>query len=359
MAAALEKLFTAWDLKGFSIKNRICVPPLVIQSWGDGSGRVNEKNIAHYRALTQGGAGLVIQEATAVLPTGKIAPDQLGIWEDGQIEGLSRIAEVFHDAGMPAILQLSHAGILAADPACRVAPSSYRCIQEGEERFGCALRLEEVQEIEQAFIEGARRAVKAGFDGVEIHGSHGYLISEFLNSRVNRRTDAYNVTDRLFVRNILAGIRAVTPPTFILGFRLGAFEPTLQDGIDYAKWLEAQGVDFINGFVGCDWEAELELPAGYPFDVSVYGAQRLKEAVSVPVFAVRNIRTGEQAERILAETGVDGVMIGRCSLVNYNWGSDVRAGRDPGGCLGCAKCMWQRKPELCPGRKAYEEKKNG
>lgn len=232
-------------------------------------------------------------------------------------------------------------------------------MQEDEELVGRALTIEEIMEIEQAFIEGARRAAEAGFDGVEIHGSHGYLISEFLNSRINRRTDAYNVSDRLFVKNILAGIRAVTPPGFILGFRLGAFQPTLQDGIAYAKWLEAQGVDFINGFVGCDWEAELELPAGYPFDVSVYGAEMLKKAVSIPVFAVRNIRTGEQAERILAETGVDGVMIGRCSLVNYNWGNDVRTGRDPGGCLGCAKCMWQRKPERCPGRKASEEKKNG
>ncbi|MBQ8144155.1 MAG: NADH:flavin oxidoreductase [Butyricicoccus sp.] len=343
-------------MKQFTIRNRICVPPLVIQSWGDSSGRVGEKNIAHYRALTQGGAGLVIQEATAVLPTGRIAPDQLGIWEDGHIEGLRRLAEVFHAADMPAILQLSHAGILAADPACRVAPSEYRCVQEGEELVGRALTVHEIVQIEQAFIEGARRAAEAGFDGVEIHGSHGYLISEFLNSRINRRTDAYNVSDRLFVKNILSGIRAVTPPDFILGFRLGAFEPTLQDGITYAKWLEAQGVDFINGFVGCDWEAELELPAGYPFDVSVYGAEMLKKAVSIPVFAVRNIRTGEQAERILTETGVDGVMIGRCSLVNYDWGNDVRAGRNPGGCLGCAKCMWQRKPELCPGRKAYEEK---
>ena len=112
----LGKLFTPWSLCDFSIPNRICVPPLVIYSWGDDTGRVTEKHVAHYRALANGGAGLVIQEATAICPEGRLTLDQLGIWEDGQIDGLRRIAEVLHTADMPAIIQLSHAGLMGQSP---------------------------------------------------------------------------------------------------------------------------------------------------------------------------------------------------------------------------------------------------
>ena len=350
-----NRLFTPWTMKGFSIKNRIGVPPLVIFTWSDDSGRVTDKNVEHYRALVNGGAGLVIQEATCVSRDGRLTRDQLGIWEDGQIDGLRRLVGVFHEADMPAILQLSHAGILAAGRENQVSPSEYRCYGNREDRLGRELTPDEIRQIENQFIEGAKRACKAGYDGVELHASHGYLLSEFLNSRINRRTDEYNAGGRLILKNIIEGIRKHTPADFILGVRLGAFEPGLKEGIGTAVWLESQGVDFIDAFYGCDWEADLEKPEGYPFNESVYGAQRLKEEVSIPVFAVNQIRLGEQAEAILQDTGVDMVMIGRGSLVNYSWGRDVREGRDPGACMECPVCMWKVAPEHCPGRMRLEK----
>lgn len=350
MEKTFKRLFSDWKLNGFPIKNRICVPPLVIYTWSDDTGRVTDKRIAHYEALVNGGAGLVIQEATSVCREGRLTLDQLGIWEDGQIDGLKRIADVLHRAEMPAIIQLSHAGLLGAKPSYQVAPSAYQCVGNGAERSGRALTVDEIHMIEQQFIDGAKRAVQAGYDGVELHASHGYLLSEFMNPKINRRTDEYNAKDLLLLRHIIEGIQRVTPPHFIIGVRMGVFEPDLQTGIQNAKWLEAQGVDFIDAFYGCDWQAELEKPDDFPFNSCIYGAKCVKEAVSIPVFAVYQISSGEQAEAILRDTSVDMVVIGRGSLVNYSWGNDVRAGRDPGHCLNCALCMWKVDPEKCPGK---------
>ena len=351
-------LFTPWNLHGFPIQNRICVPPLVIYTWSDDTGRVTDKHIAHYRALTTGGAGLVIQEATCVCREGRLTLDQLGIWEDGQKDGLRRIRDILKQAGMPAIVQLSHAGILAARPEDRVCPSDYTCEVGGIPRSGRGLTVEEIHRIEQQFIDAARRAYEIGYDGIELHASHGYLLSEFMNTRMNQRTDEYNPKDNLILYNIIQGIRRVTSPDFLIGVRLGIFEPTLSVGIANAKWLESLGVAFIDAFYGCDWDADLELPEGYPFNSSIYGAKRVKQEVSIPVFTVYQIGTGEQAEAILQDTGVDMVVIGRGSLVNYQWGNDVKAGRNPGSCRNCTLCQWKVAPDRCPGRLALEQERN-
>lgn len=349
-------LFTPWKLDRFSIQNRICVPPLVIYSWSDDTGRVTDKHIAHYRALTTGGAGLVIQEATCVCPEGRLTLDQLGIWEDGQKEGLSRIKDVLHEAGMPAIVQLSHAGILAKRPEDRVAASDFTCEFAGT-RSARALTIDEIHRIEQQFIDAGRRAYEIGYDGVELHASHGYLLSDFMNTTMNQRTDEYNAKDNLIMKNIITGIRRVTSPDFLIGVRLGIYEPTLDVGIANAKMLEALGVAFIDAFYGCEWTADPKTPEGYPFNASIYSAKMVKKEVSIPVFAVLDIQSGEQAEAILADTGVDMVVIGRGSLVNYSWGNDVRAGRDPGHCLHCSLCQWKVDPERCPGRKLLEKQR--
>lgn len=350
-----KHLFIPWKLGKFDIANRICVAPLVIYTWSDDTGHVVDKNLIHYHELVTGGAGLVIQEATAVCREGRLTLDQLGIWEDEQIDGLRHIVDIFHNTGMPAIIQLSHAGILGAKPEYQVSPVDYACFGNGQERHGRGLTVEELHTIEKQFIAAAERAVKAGYDGVELHGSHGYLISEFLNVAMNTRGDEYRAKDRLLVENIIHGIRRVTPPDFLLGIRVGAFEPTLEDGIATARWLEAQGVDFIDGFIGCDWAMDLKTPEHYPFNASIYGSKRIKEAVSVPVFTVNGIRTGQQAEAILADTGVDMTVIGRAALVNAAWGNDVREGRDPGTCLECPVCMWKIAPAKCPGHVQYLE----
>lgn len=353
----MEKLFTSWSLKGLEIKNRICVPPMVCFGWSDDSGMVTEKNVEHYRAIAKGGAGLVIQEATCISRNGRLSLDQLGIWEDGQVAGLKKIVDAVHGEGVPILLQIHHAGVIGAEED-RVCPSEYTCVHKGIEKHGRMLTVEEIKTIEQEFIDGARRAFEAGYDGVELHGCHNYLLCQFMNRRVNRRTDAYCAEGMEIVKNILEGIRKVTPPEFVVGIRLGAFEPEIADGIAHAKWLEENGIDFIDVSYGFSYEAEEIKPEDYPFTEAVYGAKRIKEAVSVPVFAVNGIQTGEQAEGVLMDTGVDMVDIGRGVLVNYSWADDVKEGRDPGKCLYCKTCMWRVDPARCAGRILYERKKD-
>lgn len=345
----MERLFTSWNLKGREIKNRICVPPMVCFGWSDETGMVSARHVEHYRAIAKGGSGLIIQEATCVDPDGRLSLDQLGIWEDRQIEGLKKIVDAVHENGVPILVQIHHAGVIAAVEN-RVCPSDYTCVHKDVEKHGRELAAEEIRRIEKAFIDGAVRAHLAGYDGVELHGCHSYLISQFLNRRVNRRTDEYNAESMLILKNILDGIREAVPSDFIVGIRLGAFEPELCDGIAHAKWLEEQGIDFINVSYGFDLEARREKPEGYPYAEAIYGAGQIKKAVSVPVFAVYGIKDGETADHVLLDTGVDMVNIGRGILVNYSWANDVMEGKDPGKCLECPTCMWRVDSERCAGR---------
>lgn len=349
----MSSLFTSWNLKGLEIKNRICVPPMVCFGWVDDSGMVTEKNIDHYRRIAKGGVGLVIQEATCISRQGRLSGDQLGIWDDAQIPGLRRITEAVHEEGVPIFVQIHHAGAISSEED-RVCPSEYTVKHKDMEKHARALTVEEIQKIEQEYIQAARRAWEAGYDGVEIHGCHSYLLSQFMNRRVNKRTDEYNADDMRIIEHILDGIRKAVPETFVVGIRLGAFEPTLEDGIAHAKWLEAHGIDFIDVSYGFSQDAAPVKPEDYPFAAAIYGGKKIKEAVSVPVFAVYGIQNGEMAEAALEDTKCDMIDVGRGVLVNDNWANDVKEGKNPGKCLYCAKCIWRGQTETCAGKVLLE-----
>lgn len=164
--------------------------------------------------------------------------------------------------------------------------------------------MEEIQKIEGDFIEAARRAYEAGYDGVELHGCHNYLLCQFFNRRVNRRTDLYNAEDMQIVKNIIDGIRKVTPPEFVVGIRLGAFEPEISDGVAHAKKLEAMGIDFINVSYGFDKEAVREKPQGYPFAEAIYGAESDQgRGVGSCFCCVRNPGRGDGRGRSQSDRG--------------------------------------------------------
>jgi 2,4-dienoyl-CoA reductase-like NADH-dependent reductase (Old Yellow Enzyme family) len=228
---SLEKLFTEFKIKEMKIKNRICVPPMVVGYTEDGY--VAEENIERYRALAKGGAGLIIQEATCVNRNGKLSRTQLGIWEDGQIEGLKKIVDVVHEEDCKIFIQIHHAGVVGVseNPLC---PSPYKF----RDTVGKEMTIEDIKAIQKDFIEAARRAYEAGYDGIELHGCHSYLICQFFNKKVNMRNDEYGANREKFVLEILEGIRKITPKEFIVGIRLGGFEPTIEDGINHAKILE-------------------------------------------------------------------------------------------------------------------------
>lgn len=142
-----------------------------------------------------------------------------------------------------------------------------------------------------------------------------------------------------------------------MGIRLGVFEPGLTDGIAHAKWLDAKGIDFLDLSYGFGFEMDKEKPEDFPLADVIYGAARVREAVSAPVFAVYGIQSAEQAQLALELTDADMIDVGRGTLVNYNWPKDAQAGRDTGRCLYCPQCMWRVDPDRCAGRKLLKKTK--
>jgi 2,4-dienoyl-CoA reductase-like NADH-dependent reductase (Old Yellow Enzyme family) len=347
----MKKLFSEFNIKDVKMKNRICIPPMVVGFSNDGS--VTTENIERYKKLAQGGAGLIIQEATCINIDGKLSEKQLGIWADEQIKGLKSIVDAVHEENCPIFVQIHHAGVvgISENPLC---PSAYEYKNPARTVVGREMTIEDIKSIQNDFIEAARRAYEAGYDGVELHGCHGYLICQFFNKRVNTRTDEYGTNPEKFVIEILEGIRKVTPKEFVVGIRLGGFEPTIEDGLHYAIVLERNGIDFLDISYGFGSEQKMNVPEGYKYSNAVYAAEKIKEEVSVPVFAVNGIYSAETAEEILRERDVDMVDIGKGALINPNWANDAKEGKDTGKCLSCAKCMWFGQSKVCAGKVIFE-----
>lgn len=340
-------------------KNRICIPPMVLFGHCGDDGKITDAHIAHYTRLAKGGAGLIIQEATCVTREGRLSPDQPGIWSDDHIPGLRRVVEAVHEAGTPVFVQLHHGGIMSA-VGKRPCPSAYVFRQNPEkegqkaamkitEVTGEEMSLQEIWQIRQDFIEAGRRAYEAGYDGVELHSCHSYLLCQFLNKNVNRRSDAYG-DGLLLVREIMEGIRRITGPEFVIGIRLGAFEPTLADGIAHAKALADMGMEFIDVSYGFSGEMDFTVPGDAELLPVIRAAGAIRAAVCIPVFAVDSIRTPEKAEEILKKIGVDMVDVGRSALVDPQWPNKALGGETPGACIGCKSCQWRMDEEKCPGR---------
>ena len=370
----MKTLFEPLNLKNLTLQNRICVPPMVCFNWSDESGLVSDRHVAHYKAIAQGGPGLIIQEATCIDPVGRLADSQLGIWSDEHIPGLKRIVDAVHAEGVPILVQIHHAGIMGlTNPA--PCPSNYVMQRRGQEQQGTEMTAEQIDQMRRNFTEAARRAQKAGYDGVELHGCHSYLLSQFLNKRVNRRSDRYG-DGMVLVEEILKDVREATGPDFIVGIRLGVFEPGLADGIAHAKRLAELGIDFLDLSYGFGPESDSEKPADFPLADVIFGAGRVKGALKemaetrlgdatgdakpaaeVPVFAVYGIQSAEQAQLALELTGVDMIDVGRGVLVNYNWAKDAKEGRDTGKCLYCKTCMWRVDADKCAGRLLMKSKR--
>lgn len=336
-------------IRSTQIRNRICVPPMVVYNWTDESGVVSDRHVEHYREMAKGGAGLIIQEATCITKEGRLTDSQLGIWDDAHIPGLRRIVQAVHAEGCPIFVQIHHAGVVsvAQHPYC---PDAYTLHRDGVEKHGVKMTLDDIEQMQTAFVQAARRAYEAGYDGIELHGCHSYLMCQFLNKRVNKRDDRYGVHPEQFIYEIMDRIRAIVPENFVMGIRLGAFEPTLFDAIEHAKGLEAHGIDFLDISYGFSGEDEPFKPADFPYKDVIYAAGQIKKQCHVPVFTVNGIRVAADAHGVLEATDVDMVDVGRSTLVNPHWAADALAGRETGKCLDCRICQWRVDSDRCAGR---------
>jgi 2,4-dienoyl-CoA reductase-like NADH-dependent reductase (Old Yellow Enzyme family) len=331
----MTHLFAPLQLRGLTLPNRIAVSPMCQYQAVDGL--PTDWHLVHLGGLAQGGAGLVFTEATAVLPEGRISPDDLGLWTDAQGEALARIAHFIAAQGAVPGMQLAHAGRKASNPAPwkgsgSLAPEAGGWIPTApsalpfDRGWTTPTALDEagIQTVLQAFAEGALRALDAGFKVIEIHAAHGYLLHQFLSPLSNHREDAYGGSfenrTRL-AREVAVALRRVWPEELPLFLRLSATDWAeggwdLEQSVELAKALKPLGVDLVDcSSGGLVPGAKIPVAPGYqvPF------AARLRAEAGLPTGAVGLITTPEQAERILAEGSADLVFLGRELLRDPRW----------------------------------------
>ncbi len=342
-------LFQPFELRGATMRNRLWVAPMCqysAASHGDDIGVPNDWHLVHLGALARGGVGLVMVEATAVVPEGRISPNDLGLWNDTQQSAFERIVSLAHMHGAKIGIQLAHAGRKASTYPWRpgapegsvpigeggwstVAPSAVAFVGLSEPR---ALTSDEVRGVIDSFAAAAERAVAVGFDVVEIHAAHGYLLHEFLSPLSNLRDDEFGGSPEgraLLLREIVRRVRAAHPELPII-VRVSGDE-WVEGGFDVeaaaqlVSWLKEDGADMIDASsAGNTAHAKIAVGPSY----QVWIAERLRRE-GLPVGAVGLITSSAQAESILVTGQADVVSLGRPLLANphlpITWASELRA----------------------------------
>ena len=339
------KLTDSVNINGKLSRNRLVMAPMVT-GLGCVDGIATEAHVLHYRARAHGGVGIVVVEATAVLPEGRLSPQELGLWSDEHIRPMSRIADGCRENGALALVQLHHAGPRTHQ---EVGEPVGACEYEGPRGHVRALTIAEIDRVRIAFIEAAVRAKRAGFDGVELHGCHGYLLNDFAHPGYNTRTDAYGGSTEnrtRLAREIMDGIRKVCGEKFIMTIRMGGSEPDLSEAQAIAKAYVASGIQALSISFGMADEHP-DVPAGFTLDPRFYEAASIREVIggAVPIMAVGNIRRASTAQSALEYT--DMVCVARGLLADDWFAAAVIRGKDP--IYRCANCKGGcRWPFACP-----------
>ena len=334
----MSALFSPFQLKDARLRNRIAVPPMCQYQAVDGF--ATDWHLPHYAGMARGGAALVIVEATAVSPEGRISPACLGLWRDEQLTGLAQIAAAIKSAGAVPGIQIAHAGRKASahrpwegdDHIAEGDPSGWATISPSALAFGGGLSrvpremsLDDIARVQGDFVRAAQRALAAGFEWLELHFAHGYLAQSFLSVHANQRNDAYGGSADhrgRFLRECLDGVRKVWPERLPLTARLGVIEydgrdeETLSEAITLVRQLRAGGLDLLNVSMGFS-TPEARIPWGPALLAPV--AQRVRREAALPVAASWGIDAPELAERMVAEEMMDLVMVGRAHLANPHW----------------------------------------
>ena len=314
-------LFDPIQIKGLNLKNRLVMPPMAT-GFAAEDGGATDKHIAHYTARAKGGVGLIVIEHTFVAKEGKASKGQLGLDDDKLIPALKKLVDAIHADGAKVIIQLNHVGAAASRLSTGMQPVGPSEIMhpKGSE-IPHALTAPEMKILAVKFSEAARRAVAAGFDSVELHGAHGFLLCQFLSPYTNRRTDEYggSLDNRLrFPAEVILQVKSKLGKNKPLFYRFGADDMregglTREEGKLAAHLLEQAGIDVfdVSGGLGGDGQ-RTQTEQGYYVPL----AEGVKSVVKVPVIGVGHITDPEYADRIIREGKVDMAAVGRLLLSN-------------------------------------------
>ncbi|HTJ59202.1 MAG TPA: NADH:flavin oxidoreductase/NADH oxidase [Devosiaceae bacterium] len=339
----MSLLFSPFSLRGETFKNRVAVAPMC--QYSAQHGFANDWHFVHLGRFALGGFGLILLEVTGVVPEGRITYGDLGLWDDAQIAPLKRIVDFLHSQGSKAGLQIGHAGRKASTPIgwrkgfdeteaekaqfafedwTIYAPSAIRHTETNPEfKLPVALDDAGLDRVRDGFASATRRAHAAGFDTIEIHGAHGYLLNQFLSPLANKRTDQYGGSreNRMrFPLEVVDVVRAAWPAEKPLLMRISTSDNNpegwqVEDSIALARELKARGVDLVHCSSGGFAEGSIKPEPLYqvPF------ARAVRDGADIPTMAVGLITQPTDAEAILAQGDADMVALAREALEDPNW----------------------------------------
>lgn len=361
----MSQLFSPARLGGLELPNRIVIAPMCQYSARQGC--ATDWHLMHLGHLAMSGAGLLILEATAVLPEGRISPLDLGLYDNANESALARVlAGVRAYSDMPLGIQLAHAGRKASSRApwqggaliTDPAEGGWQTVSASAVPHGAdepppvALDADGLATVREAFAHAARRADRLGLDLIEVHAAHGYLLHQFLSPLSNRRTDDYggSLANRMrFPLEVFDAVRAAFPTDKPVGIRISASDWVdggwdIEQSVEFARALEARGCDFIHvSSGGLSTAQQIPLEAGYqiPF------AARIKAGVSMPVMGVGLITDPEHAEAIVAEGQADLVALARGMLYDPRW--PWHAAAKLGAQVSAPRQYWRSEPREARG----------
>lgn len=331
-AGGFKHLLSPGKIGRMTVRNRMVMPPMGTNFASD-DGFVTERLLRYYEARAEGGTGLIIIEVSAVAPEGRAISHQVGLWADKFIPGLRRLADAIKKHGARAAIQLHHAGRQTTARTTGfqpVAPSEIPCPVCRD--LPRPLEIAEIKGLVEAFGHAARRAREAGFDAVEIHGTHGYLINQFLSPYSNRRSDEYGGSPEgrhRFPLEVCAAVRTAVGAGYPVLFRMNADEQveggiTPEEGRAFARILEKAGIDALHVSGGVYGSPLAIIPTMYdpPLPLAGYAAA-IKAEVDLPVIAVGKIHEPEIGERLIAEGEADFVSLGRALITDSHFAKKI------------------------------------
>lgn len=343
----MSELFSPFTLRDLTLRNRTVVAPMC--QYSAVNGLANDWHFAHLGRFAMGGFGLVILEASGVSPEARISYGDLGLWNDDQIAPLKRIVDFLHSQHTAAGIQLAHAGRKASTPIAwrggfdeseaekpavgferwtPVAPSAVIHAEKGDFTTPIALDAAGIAHIIASFADATRRAEAAGFDTVEVHAAHGYLLNQFLSPLANMRTDEYggSLENRMRLPlQVVAAVRAAWPQNKPLLVRISVSDNAeggwqVEDSVVFARELKALGVDLVHCSSGGFAEGRIKPEPHY----QVAFAKAVRDCAQIPTAAVGLIDDAHEAEAILKAGDADLIALARGALEDPNWALHAR-----------------------------------
>jgi len=342
-------------INGIRLRNRIVMPPITT-NYASPDGFVTNDVMQFYRERSKD-VGLVIVEVAAVRPDGRLVPCSLGLWEDGHVTGMKRLADAIREQGAAAVVQLNHAGARSLPLGGEMQGASPSGFTFRPDSAAFAMSESQIARMVADFADAAGRAADAGFDGVEVHGAHFYLVSQFLSPLTNRRDDRYGGDVRgraAFAVEVVGAIREKVGREYPVFFRLNAVEKveggqSLEEALAVSRLLADAGVDAIDVSLIAQgsWKesggqrflvATSALPKTEPAGANIPLARAVKEASGLPVIAVGKLGEGSLAEDAVHNEGIDLVAIGRQLIVDPDTAGKILSGKSSE-IIPCEECM--------------------